>query len=514
MVNPVPRLVFCVAMAMLMVQSLAAGGGGADSADVDEKDVLVLTPENFESTISSNKNVLVEFYAPWCGHCKQLTPHYARAATALKQVHPEVVLGKVDADKHKDLGTKFGVKGFPTIKWFNDGTASEYNGGRTDDTIVSWIKKRLGPATKTLSSVKDHDDFVGAADVAVVGYFESPKAGNKGWDTFVTSALEAEGIEFGNAEAKDIHDHAGFKEGQIVLHKKSDGGQKIVFDGVVSAAEIKNWIGIHQLAYVTDFSPESSSKIFGSPVKSQVLLFAEKTGDEYETLRSELASAAKDHHGKTVAVYVSPDQKQVLDYFGVTQDTLPCVFAVKLPAEGQKGQMVRFKGPAGSELSVKGALSTFIGDVLAGKIAAHRKTEPVPAQVEDENGVTTLVGSNFEEIVFDENKDVLVEFYAPWCGHCKQLVPIYDKLGQAFKDIPSVVIAKMDATANDPPEGTDIQGFPTIKFFKAGKDKKGVDFEGDRTFKVFKKYIKKNAGIKFELKKKAKKEKGPAKSEL
>lgn len=57
---------------------------------------------------------------------------------------------------------------------------------------------------------------------------------------------------------------------------------------------------------------------------------------------------------------------------GVTEDTLPCVFAVKLPAEGQKGQMVRFKGPAGSELSVKGALSTFIGDVLEGKIAAHR----------------------------------------------------------------------------------------------------------------------------------------------
>lgn len=227
------------------------------------------------------------------------------------------MLGKVDADKHKDLGTKFGVKGFPTLKWFTDGSASEYNGGRTDDTIVSWIKKRLGPATKTLASAKDHDDFVDSAEVVVVGYFESPKAGNKEWDTFVTSALEAEGVEFGSAESKAIHDHAGFKEGQIVLHKKADGGQKIVFDGSVSAPAIKNWIGIHQLAYVTDFSPESSSKIFGSPVKSQVLLFAEKTSGEYETLRSELLSAAKDHQGKTVAVYVSPDQKQVLDYFGM-----------------------------------------------------------------------------------------------------------------------------------------------------------------------------------------------------
>ena len=67
MVNAVARLGFSVAMAMLIAESLAAGGGGADSADVDEKDVLVLTPENFDSTISSKKHVLVEFYAPWCG---------------------------------------------------------------------------------------------------------------------------------------------------------------------------------------------------------------------------------------------------------------------------------------------------------------------------------------------------------------------------------------------------------------------------------------------------------------
>ena len=46
---------------------------------------------------------------------------------------------------------------------------------------------------------------------------------------------------------------------------------------------------------------------------------------------------------------------------------------------------------------------------------------------------------------------MLIEFYAPWCGHCKSLVPIYEELASGYKDDDSVVIAKMDATANDIP---------------------------------------------------------------
>jgi hypothetical protein len=57
---------------------------------------------------------------------------------------------------------------------------------------------------------------------------------------------------------------------------------------------------------------------------------------------------------------------------GVTSSSIPCIYMVKLPEEGRKGQMMRFKGPAGEELSTDGALSTFVADVLAGKIAPHR----------------------------------------------------------------------------------------------------------------------------------------------
>ena len=86
-------------------------------------DVVVLTPSNFDSVVDGSKNVLVEFYAPWCGHCKQLEPEWTTAGQMYTKA-ADTVIAKVDADAHKDLGTRFDVKGFPTIKFFPKGSTT------------------------------------------------------------------------------------------------------------------------------------------------------------------------------------------------------------------------------------------------------------------------------------------------------------------------------------------------------------------------------------------------------
>lgn len=114
--------------------------------------------------------------------------------------------------------------------------------------------------------------------------------------------------------------------------------------------------------------------------------------------------------------------------------------------------------------------------------------------------VKVVVGKQFKEIVMDETKDVLIEFYAPCksnlilgCGHCKSLMPIWESLGASELGA-NIVIAKMDATENDMPTDVDfeIQGFPTIVLFKAN-DNERIVFDGARDLKGFQMFLKTSA---------------------
>lgn len=98
---------------------------------VDEKDVVVLKESNFSDFIANNRYVMVEFYAPWCGHCLALAPEYAAAATALKDEEDKVVLAKVDATEESELAQKYEVQGYPTVYFFVDGIHKPYTGQRT-----------------------------------------------------------------------------------------------------------------------------------------------------------------------------------------------------------------------------------------------------------------------------------------------------------------------------------------------------------------------------------------------
>lgn len=79
------------------------------------------------------------------------------------------------------------------------------------------------------------------------------------------------------------------------------------------------------------------------------------------------------------------------------------------------------------EFSIEG-LTIFVTDVLEGNLEPYLKSEPIPES--NDGPVVVAVAKNFDEVVIDNGKDTLVEFYAPWCGHCKKLAPVFDEVGE------------------------------------------------------------------------------------
>lgn len=233
-------------------------------AAVSASNVVDLDMKNFDSFVNGDKHVFVEFYAPWCGHCKSLAPAYEQVGDAFER-DSDVVIAKVDADSERDLGSRFEVQGFPTLKYFPKGSteAESYDGDRSADGIVAFI---------------------------------NDKAGMRG-----------------------------------------------------------------------------------------------------------------------------------------------------------------------------------------------RVKKPVSAVVD-------LDPSNFDRIVKDETNDVLIEFYAPWCGHCKSLAPTYEKVGAAFKNDPKCVVARVDADAHgDLGSKFGVSGFPTLKFFpKDNKD--GEEYSEGRGEEDFINFLNKKCG--------------------
>ena len=145
------------------------------TTNLDESHVLSLTNVTFDDAIKNNKHLLVKFIAPWCGHCKALAPAYAAAAKQLAESGSEIKLASVDATIEQDLAQKYDVKGYPTIKFFSDGTTLEYTGGRTEDDIINWLKKKTGPAADELKNVDDLKKLKESNDVVVIGAFKVDK---------------------------------------------------------------------------------------------------------------------------------------------------------------------------------------------------------------------------------------------------------------------------------------------------------------------------------------------------
>ncbi|KAI9107064.1 hypothetical protein K1719_022592 [Acacia pycnantha] len=435
----------------------------ADEAEGKEF-VLTLDHTNFSDTVNKHNFIVVEFYAPWCGHCKKLAPEYEKAASILSSHDPPVVLAKVDAneEKNRDLATQFDVKGFPTIKIMRNGgkDVQEYKGPREADGIVEYLKKQSGPASSEIKSADDATSFIGDNKVVIVGIF--PKFSGEEFKNFTALAekLRADYDFAHTLDAKYLPRGESSVNGPIVrLFKPFDELFVEFQDFHVEALE--KFVEETSIPIVTVFNNDPSNhpyvmKFFNSP-NAKAMLFA--------------------RWDKLLVGDVEASQG-AFQYFGLKEDQVPLIII-------QHNDGKKFLKPNVEPDHV----SVWLKDYKDGKIQPFKKSEPIP-EVNNEP-VKVVVADNLDEIVFNSKKNVLLEFYAPWCGHCKKLAPILDEVAVSFQNDDNVVIAKLDATANDIPSETfDVQGYPTL-YFRSSSGQIS-QYDGNRTKEDIIDFIEKN----------------------
>lgn len=135
----------------------------------------------------------------------------------------------------------------------------------------------------------------------------------------------------------------------------------------------------------------------------------------------------------------------------------------------------------------------FIQQCIEGTCIPHKKSEPIPEQ--NDAPIKIVVSKTFDSLVMDETKDVVLEFYAPWCAHCKALEPIYENVAVKLSKIENLVISKIDATANYINPSLGIKGFPTVMLFKAGEKSNPIQYDGARNARALISWIQNNSSM-------------------
>ncbi|XP_072610409.1 protein disulfide-isomerase A2 isoform X1 [Vulpes vulpes] len=402
------------------------GPGGPEEEPPEEEEVpeedgiLVLNQRNLGLALRAHRTLLVQFYAPWCGHCKALAPEYSKAAALLAAESAEARLAKVDGPAEAELTKEFAVTEYPTLKFFRDGNRThpeEYTGPKEADGMAEWLRRRVGPSAMRLADAEGAQELIDSRDVVVIGFFRDLQ--DEDVATFLALAQDALDMTFGLTDQPKLFEKFHVTKDTVVLFKKFDEGRAdfpVDEELGLDQGDLSRFLLTHSMHLVTEFNSQTSPKIFSARILNHLLLFVNQTLAEHQELLEGFGEAAPPFRGQ------------------------PYLLSQDVPPDW------------------------------------------------DRRPVKTLVGQNFEQVAFDETKNVFVKFYAPWCTHCKAMAAAWEALAEKYKDHEDIVIAELDATANEL-EAFPVHGFPTLKYFPAGPGRKVIEYKSTRDVETFSKFL-------------------------
>jgi protein disulfide isomerase len=452
---------------LLLAPALAA-------AKTPEEHVLELTDDTIDAVLRQNPVVFVMFHAPWCARSKAVLPLFAVSAMS----ETSVVWGRLDVTTQKKAALKFEITALPTLRLFRNGKSyADYDGGRSSIEITKYATAMRHAAVRAFPSKAMYDDFLGSSQdpfVICVDTVSSPACA-----TFDEAADRSRGrhVQFIALARPELVDECGLApyRGSILLVRREEP-RFVVITKTKTVEEMLAEIQAQALPLVGALDANSYRDYAGVRLP-MLYVFVSDSGISKAADKAALNAVrqvAGQFRGRLSFVHVDASKYAGLPHrIGLSGDKFP---AIAIDHAGTSYTM-----PAATEITAP-AVQAFVEGFLAGRATRTVRSERAPAQGHTVDGLTTVVGSTFGQVVGSAEHDVFIQFYAPWCGFCKEMAPA---LGEVAKKLENedVVIARFDATSNDFDKARfPLSGYPTLFFVKKGEPQTPPEeYTGGRT---------------------------------
>ena len=396
------------------------------------------------SSSAPGAKLLVEFYAPWCGHCKKLEPQWKTANRLLDEAREDdaelgAQLAVVDAIAEKALADRFGVRGYPAIKWFSRGKVRDYKGARTARAIANYVIRHGGPVVRDVANATVLEAFKLSHRVVAVA---SLAAGDGAVAEHVVDACERADVPLGVV--------GGAPADGLVLYRAFDEPRVEYGGDLGDGAAVRRWVGANAMPLVVEYSEATQLAVFEAEVELQAVL-AHGAADDFnaaalDKLRGEFRAAAASLRGE--ALFLTLDASA---HEPAAQFLFPGLRAgTALPALTAFDRERNYRWPLeGSPLDAS-SIESHLRAVLSGEARPKLRSAAAPPAGDEKPGaVRVLVGDTYEGAVLARGVVVLVCFCVPWAGRCKELAPTYDALARKYAGDAAVVIARLDTDENE-----------------------------------------------------------------
>ncbi|XP_037493492.1 protein disulfide isomerase-like 1-6 [Jatropha curcas] len=420
--------------------------------------VVELNSDNAKMVINDNEFVMILGYAPWCPRSAELMPQFAEAANKLKELGSTLLMSKLDAERYPKAASMLGIKGFPTLLLFVNGSSQAYTGGFSAEDLVIWTRKKTGVPIMRISSVTEAEGFLKKYHTFVLCLLE--KFEGHDYEEFVKAATIDNELQFVEVSdplvAKVLF--PDIKSSNFFGIVKSEPEKYTAYEGTFEMEKLLQFVEHNKFPLVTRLTELNSVRVYSSPIKLQAMIFAE--ADNFRNLIGPLQEVARKFKSEIMFIYIDvADEnlaKPFLTLFGLedVKNTVVTAFDNRI-----NSRYLLESDPTPSNIE------EFCSALLHGSQSPYFKSQPIPDN--NATGVQIIVGKTFDDLVLSSPKNVLLEVYTPWCINCETTSKQVEKLAKHFKGLENLVIGKIDASANEHPK-LQVDDYPTLLFYPEG----------------------------------------------